>query len=150
MVKCIVHYNAQTKYSTERFLSEQTIKRLLEAKAVRERLGGENYENHFVQCNSVSNELNETHQFHPECYKKFTLILSGQSSTQEDPPQELRRSTRRPSVEGESSVAWVYPPECNICKKLRVQHNNKKVFPKKIVTYQCAASVKANAKDKDE
>ena len=48
------------------------------------------------------------------------------------------------------SPVWLYPKECNICSKFRVQHRNKKFEPYKIATYDTQRTIKAaaNAKDK--
>ena len=111
-------------------------------------MGGDNH--HPDQCNCIPEEFGQEDRIHlVPCYKKFTLILSGQSSRQEDVPQERRKSNRTPQAENERTGAWVYPPECNICKKLRVQHNNKRVLPVKIATFQCAETIKAAAKEKN-
>ena len=132
-------------------LSDQNKLRIVRAKEKRKSLGGDNYDNHVDQCNSIPEEFSETDCIHLEpCYKKFTLILS-QSNNQKDPPQDVRKSKRRPSVEkkDESSEAWTYGPECYICKKVETQHNNKKVNPVQITTFQCAETVIAAAKEKN-
>ena len=51
-----------------------------------------------------------------------------------------RVTRRRSSKEDQDqqypqSISWKYPKECNICKKERVQYNNKILFPVSIVTF---------------
>ncbi|XP_066931362.1 uncharacterized protein [Clytia hemisphaerica] len=153
MKKCIIHYNGYPKYSVPKALSEINRKRILEAKEERQKLGGAHYENHMEQCNGVPEFFNENHFMHSEpCYKKFTMILSGQSSKQKDNPEApQRKSKRKSSIEEEpKSPGWVYPPECQDCKRYRVKYQGEHVFPFKIKTQQCAESIKAAAKAKSE
>ena len=152
--KCIIHYKGLSKYSVPKTLSEVNKKRILEAKAERERLGGDHYNNHVEQCNGIPEEFNENHLIHSEpCYKKFTLILSGQSSRQKDTPEEpLRKSKRKSSIDVEEPppVAWKYGPECQLCHSERAQYQNEDVYPYKITTFQCNDTVKAAAKAQNE
>ena len=56
----------------------------------------------------------ETHRVHmTPCYKKFTLILTGELSREQS---NLRLSKR--SSDGNST--WVYPEVCRFCVKVRV------------------------------
>ena len=57
-------------------LSENAHGKLLEAKAIRQELGGENKHKH--QCDSIPAVINPSrHDIHLKpCYKKFTLIIS--------------------------------------------------------------------------
>jgi len=73
---------------------------------------------------------------------RFTAILGNRkfkSFDKEEPRKSLRSS---------SSLA-VYPKECNLCSKFRVQHNRQKVVPYKIVTKDAQNSIKAAAKTKN-
>lgn len=114
--KCIIHYKGFTGYSKLKQLSEINKQKILLKKVERENLGGEHY--HKDQCDSIPESFGENDYIHLEpCYKKFTLILAGQSSRQEL-YQEGRRSSSRKST-GETTT-WTYPGVCNICKKARV------------------------------
>ena len=76
-LECVVHYNLKdVQYSNVTPLSENAHGRLLEAKAIRQELGGENEHKH--QCDSIPAVINPNkHGIHLEpCYKKFTLIIS--------------------------------------------------------------------------
>ena len=77
--KCIVHYKGFDEYTHLKELSERNKERILEAKRERERTGGEHH--HKEQCDSVPEIFasKDSIQLEP-CYKKFTLILSGQSA----------------------------------------------------------------------
>ena len=48
-----------------------------------------------------------------------------------------------------SPTAWVYPKECNLCSKFRVQCKSKKFEPYKIPTYDAERMLKAAAKATD-
>ena len=72
-----MHYNLKdVQYSNVTLLSENAHGRLLEAKAIRQELGGENEHKH--QCDSIPAVINPSrHGIHLEpCYKKVTLIIS--------------------------------------------------------------------------
>ena len=72
-----MHYNLKdVQYSNVTPLSENAHGRLLEAKAIRQELGGENEHQH--QCDSIPAVINRSrHGIYLEpCYKKFTLIIS--------------------------------------------------------------------------
>ena len=41
--------------------------------------------------------------------------------------------------------AWIYPKECNICYKYKIQHKGKSMFPTKLTTTNAAKSIKSAA-----
>ena len=49
-----------------------------------------------------------------------------------------------------STQAWVYPKECNLCSKHRIQFKRTKYVPYKIETHDAEMTIKAAAKDKNE
>ncbi|KAG1711251.1 hypothetical protein GQR58_002553 [Nymphon striatum] len=99
--KCIIHYKGFTEYKNLKELSERNKGRILEAKKEREKLGGEHH--HKDQCDGIPEKFGAKDCIHLEpCYKKFTLILAGQSTRQSND----RRSSSRKSI-GEIS-AWTY------------------------------------------
>ena len=74
---CIVHYDIRNQeYSELSNVSQNAYERILEAKTIREELGGDNY--HEEQCLKVPDILdNSIHAMHLNpCYKKITLIIS--------------------------------------------------------------------------
>ena len=80
---------------------------------------------------------------------RFTSILGSKKYSAEK-PTESRRSDRLSSQIPLLSLLWVYPKECNLCAKFRVQHKAEKYKPCKIRTYTVENTVKAAAKDKNE
>ena len=46
--------------------------------------------------------------------------------------------------------AWVYPEECSLCTKFRVEQKSEKYKPYKITTYTAENTIKAAVKDKNE
>ena len=140
--RCIIHYKGFTDYKNLKDLSERNKGRILEAKKEREKLGGEHH--HKDQCDGIPEKFAAKDCIHLEpCYKKFTLILAGQSARQSND----RRSSSRKSI-GEIS-AWTYPDVCNICKKGRIQYKGKKVTPVTITSFQAQETIKAAAKATD-
>ena len=73
---CVVHYPSESKYSTITPLNENTLRRITEAKLLREISGGSNL--HAEQCASVPNDIQPgiTGIHMTPCYKKFTLFIS--------------------------------------------------------------------------
>ena len=139
---CVVHYTGFSSYSNIKDISQDNAVRLRNAKVKRETLKGENH--HQEQCSLIPDIINnDVHGIHMiPCYKKFTLILAGQSSVENE-----TRKTKRASI-GDSS--WVYPNVCNLCKKHRVQFQGKKVTPSTISTYDAEKSFKEDAEEKDK
>ena len=78
------------------------------------------------------------------CYKKFTLILANESTkpTEEQKKQQVNENEGRrlSSRQGSSITAWVYPKECSICHKYKIQHKGQSIFQKKNSNYQCSPS----------
>ena len=72
---CIIHYKSLGYYSELKHVTTNTEIGLRKAKAIRERIKGENY--HEEQCNRIPLTIdNSKHKLHMECYKRFTLINS--------------------------------------------------------------------------
>lgn len=82
-------------------------------------------------------------------YFRYTSILGNKKfkSTHENTKKSERLSGAPSSP---ATPASLYPKECNICLKFRVQHKNKKYEPYKIATYDAQRTIKAAAKDKNE
>ena len=140
---CIIHYKGFPDYTNLKELSERNKQRIVEAKKEREQLGGVHH--HKEQYDGIPETFAENDCIHLEsCYKKFTLILAGQSTRQ----SKDRRSSSRKSV-GELR-AWTYPDVCNICKKSRIQYKGKKITPVTITSFQAQETIKAAAKTKDQ
>lgn len=140
--RCIIHYKGLSNYTKLKELSERNKERILEAKVEREKLGGEHY--HKLQCDGIPKSFALQDCIHLEpCYKKFTLILAGQSSAESN---DNRRSSTRQSI---GEIAWTYPDVCNICKRGRIQFKGKKVTPVTITSFQAQETVKAAAKTKN-
>ena len=92
--RCIIHYKGLSNYTKLKELSERNKERILEAKVEREKLGGEHY--HKLQCDGIPKSFALQDCIHLEpCYKKFTLILAGQSSAESN---DNRRSSTRQSI----------------------------------------------------
>ena len=66
-----------------------------------------------------------------------------------DPEQQYNRLSA-PTGSSHLAPAWVYPKECNICLKHRLQYKNKRTEPYTVVTFDAASSTKAAAKVKNE
>ena len=79
------------------------------------------------------------------CYKKFTLILSSQSKETVTP----KRFSGRQLISLESTSAWVYLDDCNLCHKIRIKHKEQIVLPGKILIVNATKSVKESEKIKD-
>ena len=114
---CIIHYDGREKYSNMKDISENNIERIRYAKDLRER--GENH--HVEQCNMIPDAIDmNIHGIHiTPCYNKFTLILS---QKKEISTEHERRVSKRLSLDSSASseIAWIYPKECNICKKFKI------------------------------
>ena len=141
--RCIIHYKGFPDYTNLKELIERNKQRIVEVKKEREQLGGEHHRKE--QCDGIPETFAENDCIHLEpCYKKFTLILAGQSTRQ----SKSRRSSSWKSI-GEVP-AWTYPDVCNICKKSRIQYKGKKVTPVIITSFQPQETIKAAAKAKDQ
>ena len=89
---------------------------------------------------------NNLHGIHMDpCYKNFTRILSNAKTAS----VTLKRSMRRSQGPSSLEAAWLFPEECYICKKVRVQYKGKKLLPVKIAATDAVDSVKAAARAKN-
>ena len=107
-----VHYNLKdVQYNNVTPLSENAHGRLLEAKAIRQRLGGENEH----QCDSTPAVINPSrHGIHLKpYYKKFTLIISSnkRKHLSDDHGSEKRHRSQRTSQAGQIR----FPDHCYFC-----------------------------------
>jgi hypothetical protein len=81
---------------------------------------------------------------------EYYFISLGNKTFREEKSPELRQSDRISSPVCSPSPAWVYPKECNLCLKYRVQHKSKKYEPYQITTFAAQTTIKAAAKVKNE
>ena len=88
MAECIVHYSSLDT-SGDKLIqpTKTTFETLLEAKKIRESLGGENH--HIDQCIRIPENLGEIEfVYHRKCFQKFvypkTLIKRKAASTDDD------------------------------------------------------------------
>ena len=140
--QCILHYAGLGPYSELEDVNEEKETRIRAAKAKRQTLKGRNH--HEQQCLFVPDNIQDaTHAVHmTPCYKKFTLILAGESSGHQN---NLRLSKR--SLDGNSP--WVYPDVCRFCKKGRVSYRGKKVDLAKLEKKEAELLIKRRAREKD-
>ena len=72
---CITHYQHLESYSKSKEISVANEIRIKNSVVLREQLLGRNH--HEEQCNSIPKIIDRSkYAIHPECYKRFTLILS--------------------------------------------------------------------------
>ncbi len=100
-------------------LTDASHNTLLDNKAVREKLGGDNW--HEEQCRSIPSFVGEEHYYHRTCYAKFTLAKSyakrfpGASSLQET--DQGASINLRSSSKGHVDCDILFPKICFISKK---------------------------------
>ena len=136
-MECIVHYPGHQNYSKLKSLSEINKKKILEAKQLRESLKGSNH--HEEQCGAIPAVFSSSDQLHLEpCYKKFTLILSQKKELSAE-----SRSSKRLSA---SSLSWLYPKECGICKKYKIKVRGKMEVPRQIAQDNASETLKSASK----
>ena len=78
---------------------------------------------------------------------RFTSILGNKKFHGNTNPERQSNRFSAPTGSSHLTPAWVYPKECNICLKHRVQYKNKRTEP---YTIDAANSIKAAAKVKNE
>ena len=79
------------------------------------------------------------------------MILGNKKFNTDSNQSQSRKSKRLSSPPpGETSSAWVYPNDCQLCGKCRLQYKNKRYVPYTIATFNAAESIKAAAKVKNE
>ena len=133
---CVVHYGNIREEKLIK-LTDASHKTLLDNKAVREKLGGDNW--HEEQCRSIPSFVGEECYYHQTCYAKFTLAksyarrLPGTSSLQET--DQGASVNLRSSSKGNLASDILFPRICFICRKgSAIVVNRKKQFPTKVVT----------------
>ena len=141
---CIIHYRNKDSCSDIKEITPLNEDRIRTAKIERENLGGSNH--HKEQCMTIPDVLDSSiHGIHiTPCYKKFTLILAKKHTT-----STVRSSKRLSSPTSGTSVSWLYPKECNICKVYKKQYNGKSIYPRAVTTINAVETIKAAAKEKD-
>ena len=127
-----------TIFWTEK-LSEEKDVRTRAAKAKRQTLKGRNH--HEEQCLLVPDNIQDvTQAVHMSpCYKKFTLILAGESSGHQN---NLRFSKRSSDV----NSTCVYPEVWRFCKKGRVSYRGRKVDLEKLEMKEVGLLIKRREK----
>lgn len=103
--QCIVHYAGLRPYSELKEKNKETEGNIRAAEAKRQTLKGRNH--HEEQCLLVPDDIQDgvhiTHGVHmAPCYRKFTLVLAGESSGEQ---RNLRLSKRSSG----GSSTWLYP-----------------------------------------
>ena len=138
----IVHYGSQGPYSELKDVNEEKQARIRAAKAKRQTLKGKNH--HEEQCLFVPDDIQDaTRGVHMiPCYKKFTLILAGESSGHQCNLQLSKRSS-----DGNSTCG--YPEVCRFCKKGRVSYRGKKVGLAKLEMKEAELLIKQRAREKE-
>ena len=134
------HNNENKVHNPLQSVSWQYKLRIVEAKKAREQLGGKHHPKE--QCNGMPGTFAENGCIHLEsCYKKFTLILAGQS-------------TRQSKDEGlhYGSLSEKYLPGLIPMFAISVKNHAydiKKVTPVTITSFQAQKTIKAAAKAKE-
>ena len=139
---CIVHYDGFESYSDIKAISDINKMRITEATFLREKAKG--YNEHKKQCDMLPDILISEQRGIPLelCYKKFTYIISKSKSTKE----AKRSSSRLSSLSSTSSGNnFLYPKECNICKKYYIKVKVKKLVPRTITTKEACETIKSSA-----
>ena len=155
-MQCVAHYSITDRtYSKLNTVSQNQLRRLNEAKVVREKDTVE-ANRHSTQCATIptNEEFNaELHGIHLDpCYKRFTKILCpsskrnlSESSTQVPAPRTKRQKRS-------SSTADLFPTTCFKCNVKRIQKRGKKdEYPHKVTLASVALNLKLAAiKSNDE
>ena len=79
---------------------------------------------------------------------RYTVIVGDQKFLENSDSIKTKKSNRLSSPPPALSV--LYPKECNLCSKFRVQYRNKRYEPYQIVTEDAQRKIKAAAKVKDQ
>ena len=137
---CVVHYPSESKYSTITPLNENTLRRITEAKLLREISGGSNL--HAEQCASVPNDIQPgiTGIHMTPCYKKFTLFISQERKKKISLPGGQRQRT---SMEKNCTTRSLFPEICFfVKKKIMRKEQGKRVACHKLRTKQAEEKLK--------
>ena len=143
---CIIHYDNKSSYSKIKEVNDVNEQRIRQAKSVYLQSG--NNSRHLEQCGLIPDVIDDNlHGIHIDpCYKIFTRILSDIKEDEEDEQPTLKINTRLSTGSSTNiETAWLFPDECHICKKVRVQHKGKKVTPVTIQTTEAVNSITAAA-----
>ena len=97
----------------------------------------------------ISNDSASIRKASSFIFSRFTSILGNKKFGESKSP-EIRQSNRISSTISSPLPAWIYPKECNLCLKYRVQYKSKKYEPYQITTYAAENTIKAAAKAKNE
>ncbi|MEM7299100.1 MAG: hypothetical protein AAF391_12645, partial [Bacteroidota bacterium] len=106
---------------------------------------------HLEQCCMIPTSIDSTlHGIHINpCYKLFTRILAGSTSSETNQTEQSRLS-RSSSSSSMTGTVNLYPKECYLCKKYRVQIKGKKVLPTQIATNDAVSTIRAAAQAQNE
>ena len=150
---CVVQYkNSASTYAKMKNISWINKQKIYEAKILREEIGGENY--HEEQCLLLPSEIIDSkHGIHLNpCYKKFTKILSNKQFKRKQISDEsdLEPPTRPKRLCLDANEKkYVYPKECNLCKKHHLRRKGRLYFPVTITTENAVQAIKSSAKAKN-
>ena len=117
---CVAHYPSKDfEYSELIPLSQHAHSRLLEARKIRQELGGSN--ELADQCSSIPGTLDDIlHGIHMEaCYKKFTMIISNAHAKRKHSTEDLLESGQVKQRRCQRMALGVnlFPDYCYFCKK---------------------------------
>ena len=129
-------------YSELKDVNEEKEARISAAKAKRQTLKGRNHheEQGLLVPDNIQDATQGVHM--TPYYKKFTLILAGESSGHQN---NLRLSKR--NLDGNST--WVYPEVCHFCRKGRMSYRAKKVGLAKLEMEEAELLIKQRAQEKN-
>ena len=120
MSSCIVYYETNNqKHDPPSSLSQNACDRILEAKAIWEELGGDNF--HREQCVNIPDDLDPAvHVAHLNpCHKNFTLIISTYKNNKRRKSLEDADTPRINRSKTQSTARDLFPGVCYFCKKKR-------------------------------
>ena len=138
--QCIVQYAGFGQHFDLKHVNEEKEARIRAAKAKRQTLKGRNY--HEEQCLLVPDDIKDaTHGVHmTPCYKKFELILTGESSGEQNNLLLSKRSS-------DGNPTWFYPEIC--CKQGHVSYGAKKMGLKKLEMKEAELLIKQRSRERD-
>ena len=119
---CMAHYPSKDfEYSELMPLSQHAHARLLEARKIRQELGGSN--EHADQCSSIPGTLDHMlHGIHIDtCYKKFTIIISKARTKRKHSTEDVLEigQVKQWRCQRMSLGVNFFPDYCYFCKKKR-------------------------------
>ena len=149
-LQCIIHYNIKNaNYSKIKPISEINQEKIYAAKSIWKSKGG--YHHHKEQCDAIPSEIDPTkHGIHlTPCYKKFAFIISQEKRKSLDDPGTSVRP-KHLKVSEEHSTRNIYPKECNIYKRYRIERSGRHLLPTTISTQQAVNTIKEATEAKED